>query len=137
MTIQLAELRRFILSEGCTPIQHLTRLEQSLGGDCPPINVKRDDLMGIGSGGNKFRELEFLIGEALDQDCDTFITTGARQSNHARLSAAAAARAGLSCELVLTDTVPREDEASGATAMCCSTICLARSFCEGWPMLML
>jgi D-cysteine desulfhydrase len=52
-----------------------------------------------------------LIGEALDQGCDTFITTGARQSNHARLSAAAAARAGVSCELVLTDTVGRDDEA--------------------------
>src|SRR4051812_12510415 len=67
--------------------------------------------MGIGGGGNKLRKLQFLIGEALDQRCDTFITTGARQSNHARLSAAGAARAGLSCELVLTDTVARDDEA--------------------------
>lgn len=67
--------------------------------------------MGLGLGGNKLRKLEFLIGDALAQGCDTFITTGARQSNHARLSAAAAARAGLSCELVLTDTVAREDEA--------------------------
>jgi L-cysteate sulfo-lyase len=95
-----------------TPIQRLTRLEHALAIDgCPPIYVKRDDLMSIGGGGNKLRKLEFLIGEALDQGCDTFITTGARQSNHARLSAAAAARAGLSCELVLTDTVERDDEA--------------------------
>src|SRR5206468_1937744 len=79
--------------------------------DCPPIYVKRDDLMGVGGGGNKLRKLEFLVGEALDQGCDTFITTGARQSNHARLSAAAAARAGLACELILTDTVARDDEA--------------------------
>ena len=57
------------------------------------------------------RKLEFLIGEALDQGCDTFITAGARQSNHARLSAAAAAPAELSCELVLTDIVARDDEA--------------------------
>ncbi len=103
---------RFELVEPPTPIQRLTRLEQALGcRDCPPIYVKRDDLMGVGGGGNKLRKLEFLIGEALDQGCDTFITTGARQSNHARLTAAAAARAGLACELVLTDTVAREDEA--------------------------
>ncbi|MEG3089669.1 D-cysteine desulfhydrase family protein [Sphingomonas sp. PB4P5] len=112
MLIQLEKRPRFNLLEGRTPIQRLTRLEQALGcGGCPPIYVKRDDLMGIGGGGNKLRKLEFLIGEALDQGCDTFITTGARQSNHARLSAAAAACAGLSCELILTDTVARDDEA--------------------------
>ena len=103
---------RFAMIEHPTPIQRLSRLERALGcSECPPIYVKRDDLMGVGGGGNKLRKLEFLIGEALDQGCDTFITTGARQSNHARLSAAAAARAGLSCELILTDTVPRDDEA--------------------------
>lgn len=112
MPIQIERRPRFKLLEGRTPIQRLTRLEQALGcAGCPPIYVKRDDLMGVGGGGNKLRKLEFLIGEALDQGCDTFITTGARQSNHARLSAAAAARAGMSCELVLTDTVAREDEA--------------------------
>jgi L-cysteate sulfo-lyase len=112
MLIQLEKRPRFTLLEGRTPVQRLTRLERTLGcGGCPPIYVKRDDLMGVGGGGNKLRKLEFLIGEALDQGCDTFITTGARQSNHARLSAAAAARAGLSCELILTDTVARDDEA--------------------------
>jgi L-cysteate sulfo-lyase len=112
MPTPLQQLPRFALVDEPTPIQRLTRLEQALGcRDCPPIYVKRDDLTGIGGGGNKLRKLEFLIGEALAQDCDTFITTGARQSNHARLSAAAAARAGLSCELVLTDTVARGDEA--------------------------
>jgi L-cysteate sulfo-lyase len=112
MPIQSERQPRFTLLEGCTPIQRLIRLEKALGcGGCPPIYVKRDDLMGIGGGGNKLRKLEFLIGEALDQSCDTFITTGARQSNHARLSAAAAGRAGLSCELVLTDTVAHDDEA--------------------------
>jgi L-cysteate sulfo-lyase len=112
MLSHLGNLPRFNLLEGPTPIQRLTRLEQALGCSvCPPIYVKRDDLMGVGGGGNKLRKLEFLIGEALNQGCDTFITTGARQSNHARLSAAASARAGLSCELILTDTVPRDDEA--------------------------
>jgi L-cysteate sulfo-lyase len=112
MLSHLGNLPRFNLLEGPTPIQRLTRLEQALGCSVsPPIYVKRDDLMGVGGGGNKLRKLEFLIGEALNQGCDTFITTGARQSNHARLSAAASARAGLSCELILTDTVPRDDEA--------------------------
>lgn len=112
MPISPQQRPRFAMIEHPTPIQRLTRLEHALGIDeCPPIYVKRDDLMGVGGGGNKLRKLEFLIGEALDQGCDTFITTGARQSNHARLSAAAAARAGLSCELVLTDTVARDDEA--------------------------
>lgn len=103
---------RHALVEGATPIQRLVRLERALGlGGCSGIYVKRDDLMGIGGGGNKLRKLEFLLSEALAQGCDTFITTGARQSNHARLSAAAAARAGLACELMLTDTVDRADEA--------------------------
>jgi len=112
MLRQLEHRPRHVLMEGPTPIQRLTRLERALGqSDVPAIYVKRDDLTGIGGGGNKLRKLEFLIGEALTQGCDTFITTGARQSNHARLSAAAAARAGLACELVLTDTVPRQDDA--------------------------
>jgi D-cysteine desulfhydrase len=112
MLNQLEERPRYTLLEGPTPIQRLERLEHSVGlPDCPGIYVKRDDAMGVGAGGNKLRKLEFLIGEALARGCDTFVTTGARQSNHARLSAAAAARAGLACELVLTDTVPRDDEA--------------------------
>jgi D-cysteine desulfhydrase len=112
MRDQLERHPRHRLLEGRTPIQRLDRLEGALNlADGPGIYVKRDDLMGIGGGGNKLRKLEFLIGAALDEGCDTFITTGARQSNHARLSAAAAARAGLACELVLTDTVPREDDA--------------------------
>ncbi|SOB79822.1 D-cysteine desulfhydrase [Sphingomonas guangdongensis] len=103
---------RRTLLEGVTPIQRLTRLEQALGGrGVPAIFVKRDDLTGLGGGGNKLRKLEYLLGAALAAGCDTFITTGARQSNHARLSAAAAVRAGLACELVLTDRVPRDDEA--------------------------
>lgn len=112
MLRQLEHRPRHVLMEGPTPIQRLTRLERAFSqSDVPAIYVKRDDLTGIGGGGNKLRKLEFLIGEALTQGCDTFITTGARQSNHARLSAAAAARAGLACELVLTDTVPRQDDA--------------------------
>jgi D-cysteine desulfhydrase len=73
------------------------------------VFVKREDLNGLGGGGNKLRKLEFLIGEALARGADTIITVGARQSNHARLTAAAAARVGLKCELVLTRAVPRFD----------------------------
>ena len=103
---------RFALLDGVSPIQRLSRLEQALGLTATAgIYAKRDDIGGVGGGGNKLRKLEFLIGEALAQGCDTFITIGVRQSNHARLSAAAAARAGLACELMLTDTVARDDEA--------------------------
>ena len=73
--------------------------------------VKRDDLMGIGGGGNKLRKLEFLIGEAKSKGCDTIITTGGLQSNHARLTAASAARAGMAYELFLTHNVSRHNHA--------------------------
>nr|WP_269509878.1 pyridoxal-phosphate dependent enzyme [Burkholderia sp. IMCC1007] len=71
--------------------------------------VKREGLGSVGGGGNKLRKLEFLIGDALHAGADTVITVGSRQSNHARLTAAAAARAGLRCEVVLTRSVPRGD----------------------------
>jgi len=102
--------RRTQLLEGPTPIQRLHRLEHMFGTGVR-LFVKRDDLMGLGGGGNKLRKLEFLLGEAIEQGCDTFITTGGLQSNHARLSAASAARAGLACELILTEVVPRTDVA--------------------------
>jgi len=100
---------RIALFDAPTPIQRLERIEAALELKGTRLFVKRDDLMGLGGGGNKLRKLEYLLGAAIDQGCDTFVTTGARQSNHARLSAAAAARMGLSAELMLTDTVPRED----------------------------
>src|SRR3984957_6563916 len=93
-----------------TPIQRLQRLERELETKVR-LYVKRDDLMGLGGGGNKLRKLEFLLGDALSQGCDTFITTGGTQSNHARLGPAAAAAARLACELVLIQSVPRMDEA--------------------------
>jgi L-cysteate sulfo-lyase len=98
------------LLEEMTPIQRLERLERELG-SAARLYVKRDDLMGLGGGGNKLRKLEFLLGEAVSQSCDTFVTIGGMQSNHARLSAAAAARVGLACELVLTPVVQRTEEA--------------------------
>lgn len=91
------------LLEGPTPIQRLRRVEAALG---PALNgvrlfVKRDDLTGLGGGGSKLRKLEFLFGDALARGADTIVATGPRQSNSARLAAAAAARLGLRCELGL------------------------------------
>jgi D-cysteine desulfhydrase len=107
LSLDLSKFPRRTLLEGPTPIQHLERLSARLGG--ADIYVKREDLTGLGGGGNKLRKLEFLIGDALARGADTIIGVGARQSNHARLTAAAAARVGLQCELVLTRTVPRSD----------------------------
>jgi D-cysteine desulfhydrase len=87
-----------------TPIQKLERLSKHLGG--PEIWIKRDDLTGLAGGGNKTRKLEFLVAEALAQGADTLITVGAVQSNHCRLTLAAAAHEGLKCRLVLEQRVP-------------------------------
>lgn len=73
--------------------------------------MKRDDLSGLGLGGNKLRKLEFLLGAALAAGQDTVLTFGAVQSNHARLTAAACAKLGLACHLVLVARVPRSDDA--------------------------
>jgi L-cysteate sulfo-lyase len=100
---------RMALLDGPTPIQRLARLGEAIGPGLCDIYVKRDDVPTIGGGGNKVRKLEFLIGEARAQGADTFITVGGLQSNHARLTAAASARAGIACELVLTRQVPRDD----------------------------
>ncbi len=82
-----------------TPLMELPRLGALLDG--PRLVIKRDDLTGRGLGGNKIRKLEFLLGEAVEQGCDTVITAGAAQSNHCRQTAAAAAACGLSCHLAL------------------------------------
>src|SRR5258708_662180 len=81
----------------------LPRLSRELGG--PEIWIKRDDLLGLAGGGNKTRKLEFLVADAMAKGFDTLVTTGAIQSNHCRLTAAAAAREGLKCRLVLEQRV--------------------------------
>jgi D-cysteine desulfhydrase len=109
LELMLAKFSKVPLLEGPTPIQYLARLSKQLGKGVD-IFVKRDDFLGLGGGGNKLRKLEFLIGEAVASDADTILTVGARQSNHARLTAAVAARVGMNCELVLARLVPRNDE---------------------------
>ncbi|MFH1908096.1 MAG: D-cysteine desulfhydrase family protein [Chloroflexota bacterium] len=83
-----------------TPIEAMPRLSEILGG--PRLLVKRDDQTGLAFGGNKTRKLEFLLAEAQSQGAQTLITAGAAQSNHCRQTAAAAARFGFKCILVLT-----------------------------------
>ena len=89
-----------------TPVEPMDRLAAALGLEAGRLWVKRDDVNGVGGGGNKVRKLEFLIGDALAQGCDTLVTGGGRQSNHCRITAAAAARLGLGCTIVLTSPRP-------------------------------
>lgn len=87
-----------------TPLEPADRLADQLGG--PRLWIKRDDQTGLGLGGNKVRKLEFLLADALARRADTVVTTGGLQSNHARQTAAAAARLGLDCKLLLPRAVP-------------------------------
>jgi D-cysteine desulfhydrase len=93
-----------------TPIEDLSNLSNALNG--PRIFVKRDDQTGLAFGGNKTRKLEFLIAEAREQGADLLISGGAMQSNHCRQTAAAAARYGFECKLVLTGEKPKEPSAN-------------------------
>jgi L-cysteate sulfo-lyase len=89
-----------------TPLEPAPRLASHLGLRPGDLWVKRDDLTGLGGGGNKVRKLEYLCAEALRSGATALVTSGAAQSNHARLTAAAAARLGLRCRLVLAGSPP-------------------------------
>jgi len=102
--MHIEKLTRFQLAQLPTPIEKLPRLSRELGG--PELLIKRDDQTGLAFGGNKTRKLEFLVGDALAQGADTLVTAGAAQSNHCRQTAAAAAKAGLQCELILNGKKP-------------------------------
>jgi D-cysteine desulfhydrase family pyridoxal phosphate-dependent enzyme len=93
-----------------TPVEALPRLSEALGG--PRLLIKRDDQTGLAFGGNKARKLEFLVAEARDQGAKTLISGGALQSNHCRQTAAAAARFGFECILVLTGDMPEQPSAN-------------------------
>lgn len=102
----LARQPRVPLATLPTPLYDAVRFRDALGGPgrCPRILIKRDDLTALGLGGNKARKLEYLVADAKAQGATTLITTGAVQSNHARMTAAAACVAGMRCVLVLTST---------------------------------
>ena len=101
--MDLARFPRRRYTPGATPIEPLRGLSAALGRD---IWIKRDDLLGLAGGGNKTRKLEFLVAAALAEGADTLVTVGAPQSNHCRLTLAAAAREGLKCRLVIEERVP-------------------------------
>lgn len=90
-----------------TPLEPLAALTRQLGG--PRIYIKRDDCTGLALGGNKTRKLEFLLADAGVQGADTIVTIGATQSNHVRQTAAAAAKCGLACEVILQNAVAGRD----------------------------
>ncbi|MFL7791934.1 MAG: D-cysteine desulfhydrase family protein [Anaerolineae bacterium] len=100
------KLSRVSIAHLPTPLEPLPRLTAQLGG--PELWIKRDDQTGLATGGNKARKLEFLVADALAQGADTLITGGAAQSNHARQTAAAAAKLGLACTLVLRGEEPSQ-----------------------------
>lgn len=111
--MNLAKFPRRRYTVGATPLEKLENFSKALGG--PTIYIKRDDLLGLTSGGNKTRKLEFLMADALAKGADTILTCGAVQSNHCRLTLAAAVKEGLKCQLILEERVKDSynPEASG------------------------
>ncbi len=101
--MNLTKFPRRRYTAGKTPIEKLSRLSETLEG--PIIYMKRDDLLGLAGGGNKTRKLEFLVADALACGADTLITCGAVQSNHCRLTLAAAVKEGMKCQLILEERV--------------------------------
>ena len=97
----IAALPRFRLFDGPSPLHRLPRFSAVLGGGVD-VWIKREDLLPLAFGGNKLRNLEFLVGAALADGADVLVTSGRRWSNHCRLTAAAGAAAGLPVHLVLT-----------------------------------
>jgi len=106
MIMNLQQFPKVSLGFFPTPLVELPRLSKVLGG--PKIFMKRDDQTGLALGGNKTRKLEYLLGDAINQGCDAIITAGAAQSNHCRQTAAAAAKLGMECHLVLGGEEPAE-----------------------------
>jgi 1-aminocyclopropane-1-carboxylate deaminase/D-cysteine desulfhydrase-like pyridoxal-dependent ACC family enzyme len=106
---------RFRLFDGPSPLHRLPRFSAALGGRVD-VWIKREDLLPLAFGGNKLRNLEFLVGAALAEGADTLVTSGRRWSNHCRLTAAAGAVAGLAVELVVSGP-PTEPPGPGVQLM--------------------
>lgn len=112
MTFKKPVKRKYML--GTTPVEMLKRTSETLGG--PALYIKRDDISLLAGGGNKSRKLEYLVADAMRKGADTLVTCGAYQSNHARLTLAAARKEGLKCHLVLSDSTGHgrsDEDASG------------------------
>jgi D-cysteine desulfhydrase len=115
--MDLSRFPRRRYTVGATPLEFLPNFTRALSpdGQGPNIWIKRDDMLGLFPGGNKTRKLEFLVADALAQGADTLITCGAPQSNHCRITLAAAVKEGLKCRFVIEERVPGSfnEEASG------------------------
>ena len=115
--MDLSRFPRRHYTVGATPLEFLPNFTRALSpdGQGPNIWIKRDDMLGLFPGGNKTRKLEFLVADALAQGADTLITCGAPQSNHCRITLAAAVKEGLKCRFVIEERVPGSfnEEASG------------------------
>ena len=106
--MRLAEFPRYPLTFGPSPVHHLKRLSNHLGG--AQVWAKREDVSsGLAYGGNKIRKLEYIVPDILDSGADTLVSIGGYQSNHTRQVAAVAAHLGLNCRLVQEKWVPWED----------------------------
>ncbi len=105
----LEKFERYPLTFGATPIEHLPRMTEALGGKVE-IYAKREDCnSGLAMGGNKLRKLEYIVPDAIASNADTLVSIGGVQSNHTRLVAAVAAKIGMKCRLVQESWVPHED----------------------------
>ena len=106
--MDLSRFPRRRYSVGPTPLEFLPNFTRALSpqGGGPNIWIKRDDMLGLFPGGNKTRKLEFLMADALAQGADTLITCGAPQSNHCRITLAAAVKESLKCRFVIEERVP-------------------------------
>jgi D-cysteine desulfhydrase family pyridoxal phosphate-dependent enzyme len=102
--VLLGRMPRERLATLPTPLDYASRLSEALGG--PRIWLKRDDLTGLGMGGNKVRKLEFILAQALAEGAEVVVTGAGKQSNHCRLTAAAACKLGLKCVLLLKGEPP-------------------------------
>lgn len=107
--MNLSRFERYPLTFGPTPIEHLPRLTESLGGKVQ-IYAKRDDCnSGLAMGGNKLRKLEYIVPDAIASGADTLVSIGGVQSNHTRMVAATAAKIGMKCVVIQESWVPHED----------------------------
>ena len=117
--MDLSRFPRRRYTQGPTPIEPLPRFSAALAASCPggrgpQVWIKRDDMLGLFPGGNKTRKLEFLVADALAHGADTLITGGAPQSNHCRITLAAAVKEGLKCRLVIEEVVPNSYDPKGS-----------------------
>ena len=108
---RLSAIPHLTLLPGPTPIEELTRFREAIGGG-PRLFVKRDDAIPFGFGGNKVRKLEYVAADAIAKGADTLVTVGGVQSNHARATAAVAAKFGLHCTLVINGQKPEPPRAN-------------------------